>query len=272
MAYYDRDLSELRLLIADDNPINRRFMQGVFKNRVAELIVCQDGKQAISNASTTHYDVLLLDLHMPEVDGLTVMQTVRQLYGAKKNTNIGNRSKQFKLPLFVILTADARISEQKRLLDLGFHGFLTKPIGIEELLHSLEQINQSPGIVQERLNIKSASQSDVDTSAALSVLNNDVELLAMMREKMLQELPEIINNINIAMSLQAWEEAYDQVHMLAGSCAYTGAKALGECCDQLQMEIKKSSTTRLDNLENRLKSHLNLRELANRTAIQFLEI
>lgn len=266
MAYHDKDLSDMRVLAADDNAINRRFVEGVLSGKVRELVVCEDGRRAIQSASDSQFDVLLLDLHMPGADGVAVMQHIHQLY--QSNPELSSQV----VPLCIVLTADARKSEQERLLGLGFDGFLSKPISNDELLRGIDNINRRPGHVLEATGVANTSVTGIDTSAALKVLNNDAELLATMREKVLEELPDILNTMNSAISQNNWQSVYEQAHKLAGSCAYTGARALGECCDRLQDMMVSRRSEDTDDLLEPLHLFFELRAEAGNTAIHFLSV
>lgn len=232
MAHIDKAVAQMKVLAADDNDINREFLLGVLGPAVASLTVAADGTQAVAAACAEHHDVLLLDQHMPGHDGLQVLQIVRQHYR--------ERWPGLLQPLCIAFTADARKTEQDRLLAAGFDGFLTKPIGAAQLLSNIELINEHPGHPLINARSQRHISEQLNDKQALKRLDNNRELLHSLREKLLQELPDNINRINHFSHAGDWEEAAKLAHKIAGGAAYTGAEMLAEAC--LQLEASVSAT------------------------------
>lgn len=250
MAHIDKPVAQMSVLAADDNDINREFLLGVLGPAVAALKVVEDGLQAVTAAAAQHYDVLLLDQHMPGHDGLQVLQITRQHY----QDNLPDLLP----PLAIAITADARRTEQDRLLAAGFDGFLTKPISAAQLLSNIALINEHPG--HPLLNARSQQQisEQLNDKLALKRLDNNRELLHTLREKLLQELSVVINSINHSISAGDWQQAAVQAHKLAGGAAYTGADMLAASCQQLETSV--TADARQQHL-----AHLRFREQALQT-------
>jgi len=250
MALIDKPIAQMKVLAADDNDINREFLHGVLTPAVAALKVVEDGVQAIAAVSAQHYDVLLLDQHMPGHDGLQVLQTVRQ-----HHTDTRPDAPR---PLCIVITADARKTEQDRLLAAGFDGFLTKPISAAQLLSNIALINEHPGHPLINAHSQQHMNEQLNDKQALQRLDNNRELLNKLRQKLLQELPAAINNINRSTSKGQWQQAGKLAHKLAGGAAYTGAEMLAEACQQLEACIAADAL-------QRHHAHLQFREQAIQT-------
>src|SRR6185503_2970282 len=128
-----------RVLLAEDNPVNQHVAASLLRRRGHEVDVVENGKQALAAIATTNYDVILMDVQMPEMDGITATRRIRVLPGGAH------------LPIYA-LTAHALPEERQRCLDAGMSGFLTKPFRPHDLFSLVESrtVPQQPGPVDAR--------------------------------------------------------------------------------------------------------------------------
>jgi signal transduction histidine kinase/ActR/RegA family two-component response regulator len=116
----------MRVLYVEDNATNRAVMQAFFQSQATwELLLADDGKSGLALARDAHPDVIVLDIHLPDLDGHEVLQALR----ADPATAA--------IPVLA-LTADARPEERERGLRAGFSAYLTKPVVFAELVAALE--------------------------------------------------------------------------------------------------------------------------------------
>ena len=116
-----------RVLVAEDNPLNFELIRDLLDARGHEVEWARDGQEALDLASTGLFDLLLLDLHMPKLDGLEVVRAVR-----------ANPPPQ---PLKVIaLTADAMVGVREDLFAAGVDGYLSKPLELAALISEMEAV------------------------------------------------------------------------------------------------------------------------------------
>ena len=117
-----------RVLLADDNRINRQLAH-IFLNQLGtEVEEACDGAEVLSRCTVTHYDLILMDIHMPKLDG---MEATRRLRNSSENIN--------RLTPIVALTADAMNRTQSEFLDVGMNDHLSKPISEQALARTLEK-------------------------------------------------------------------------------------------------------------------------------------
>lgn len=254
MPYIDKPLAEMRVLAADDNEVNRLFLEGILRTKVQHLQVVSDGSEAIAAGRERDWDIILLDLHMPGADGIDVMQALCGDDGDAMRT------------LFIVITADARKSEQDRMLAMGFHGFLTKPISGEALLSGLSAINAHPGQPVTIARSRQAVNTVLDDKSALDVLHQDRKMLTTMRLQFAGELAADLNKVTLALqqpdSPEQRQAIWAAVHKMAGGCAYTGAVRLAEICTHMQDQIDNNAS-----LEALLDDYLQLRRVVEQTAV-----
>ncbi|HEY6087627.1 MAG TPA: ATP-binding protein [Burkholderiaceae bacterium] len=111
----------LRVLAAEDNPVNREVLAAMIEIDGHLVTFAENGLQAVEAIGAQPFDLVLMDLHMPELDGIGATRTIRALGGPAATVPI------------VALTADAFAETRQRCLDAGMDEFLTKPVGLAEL-------------------------------------------------------------------------------------------------------------------------------------------
>jgi PAS domain S-box-containing protein len=119
-------LAHLKLLVAEDNRINVFVLSSLLREWSVDFDVVEDGRQALEQVQAVAYDVVLMDLQMPELDGYEATRAIRALPDARFH----------RLPI-IALTASDRAEEEERLEGAGFSDFVTKPFRPEELLAKL---------------------------------------------------------------------------------------------------------------------------------------
>ena len=113
----------LYLLLVDDNELNLMFTTQLLKRRGYTVDCAVNGRQAVELSKNNGYDAVLMDVQMPEMSGIEAMQIIREREAASENHT----------PM-IALTAHALVSDQEKLLETGFDGYISKPITIEALL------------------------------------------------------------------------------------------------------------------------------------------
>lgn len=116
-----------RVLIADDKPTGRELVRTVLENRGYEVFEACDGIEALDSAHRLHPDLIILDLHMPGLDGFGVIKELRL-------------DAHFAKTPVVALTASAMQGDRQRALSAGFTGYITKPVSLKALRAEVERL------------------------------------------------------------------------------------------------------------------------------------
>jgi CheY-like chemotaxis protein len=119
--------ARLRLLVAEDNEVNREVLAAMIGALGHEATFAQDGQDALEAAREREFDLVLMDLHMPRMDGLDAARAIRALPGAAAVVPI------------VALTADAFDETRRRCTAAGMTGFLSKPVSMDQLAQVLAE-------------------------------------------------------------------------------------------------------------------------------------
>lgn len=118
----------LRILLAEDNPINQMVVRTMLEKGGHKVSVVENGQEALTAVETGGYDIVLMDMAMPEMSGVEATEHIRRIDGPAS-----------KIPI-VALTANAFESEQERCLEAGMNAFLTKPIDRHRLLETVRTV------------------------------------------------------------------------------------------------------------------------------------
>ncbi len=127
---WSQDGPALRILIAEDNPVNQAVATRMLEKRGNHVTVVGNGREALSVAQSERFDLALVDLQMPEMDGLEAVEKIR-----KWEEDVGDRH----LPI-IALTAHAMRGDRERCLAAGMDGYVTKPINRAELFAAIEEV------------------------------------------------------------------------------------------------------------------------------------
>jgi two-component system, sensor histidine kinase and response regulator len=125
-----RQLPQLKVLVAEDNPTNQKVMVNMLAKLGQRVDIVTDGNQAVEAVKGGHYDLVLMDCHMPVMDGLSATVAIRNLAAAIRS-----------IPIYAV-TASGMAEDLERCLAAGMDGHLVKPVGIEDVARAVEQVGQ----------------------------------------------------------------------------------------------------------------------------------
>lgn len=126
LAPFPDEVLSLRILLAEDNPVNQKLAMRVLEKQGHHVEVVPNGKLALEALEAKPFDLVLMDVQMPEMDGLTATRLLRE----KEN---GSNTR---IPV-VALTANAMKGDREKCLDAGMDSYVSKPIHVVELLNEV---------------------------------------------------------------------------------------------------------------------------------------
>lgn len=124
----------IRILVAEDNLINQKVVMGMLEKHGYRVDVVSDGTEAVEAADTMPYDIILMDMQMPIMDGIQATKAIRAM------KHQGNR-----VPI-IALTANVQESDRKKCLAAGMNGFLSKPVRWKSLIESIDRLLGHPKV------------------------------------------------------------------------------------------------------------------------------
>lgn len=180
-----RILSGLRILIAEDNPFTREFLKTLLSREGAFCITASNGVQAVDACNQQSFDIMLLDIHMPEKSGLETIRDIRSGDSSNCQTPI------------ITITADVLQQERDELKEAGSNELLFKPVDEQQLLQRILHFCRPDASDELPEQIESAAEE-------------------IPMAKFLAEIDRLVEQITAACSQEELEAARDPVHQLLG--------------------------------------------------------
>lgn len=224
------DFSHYRILIVEDNQINSKLLIALLKQFKIEPKLAITGKQAVTLCEKESFDLVFMDLHMPEMDGIEATILI------KKN--------QPKLPI-IATTADILANENNALINQGFDRVLSKPIDENKLIACLNEWLPGDG--------------SYTYQQLVQHFNGQKELADEMYQMLIKELKEKHPLLPLLWKEQQQEELRQLVHKINGSASYCGVTQLQAAAQELEIALKRNQLEQVpDKLEQLLATITNI--------------
>jgi signal transduction histidine kinase/DNA-binding response OmpR family regulator len=258
--------TDVNILLAEDNPVNQEVALSMLEIYGCKADIAENGVQAVKKASQKTYDMILMDCHMPEMDGFEATSQIRkreQLDGHGHHVPI------------IAMTANVQKGIQEECKSFGMDGYLSKPFNMEQLESVLNQwINTSKKGTNDR--IPSACALHADRSETEAIKSQHIEMptkkkilernaLSKIRALQREGTPDILNKV-IGLYLESSNKLIQSIHesvrqnnspllqeaahSLKSSSANLGAMKLAAICKELEHMGKTAKATAATSLMN----------------------
>ena len=229
-----------KVMVVDDIFVNLQVADGLLQPYQMQVILCNSGKEAIEKIKTDHYDLVLMDYMMPEMDGVETVAHIREM---------GKEDPYYKNVPIVALTADAVSGTREMILNSGFDGFLSKPIDTFKLNATLEKC-----LPQEKQNklgkdeLQNADDQNADVKIEIAGLSAEkgIRMAGGSTDRYLKILSlfckdgyEKINAIKTSLETGDMHLYIIHVHALKSASANIGADKVSEAARTLEMAGKQ---------------------------------
>jgi signal transduction histidine kinase/CheY-like chemotaxis protein len=200
----------LRILLAEDNAVNRELTLRILSKRGHSVAVVANGKLAVEELEKQPFDVILMDVQMPEMDGFEATAAIR-----RSEAVTGTR-----IPI-IAMTAHAMKGDRERCLAAGMDGYISKPVQPEELLKITEALAADAGPLDTA---EEPAHTVMDRSLALARVDGDEALLADLAKLFCEESPKMMAAVQEAVSARDAERLQRAAHSLKGAVATLAAQ------------------------------------------------
>ncbi len=208
--------SHRRVLLAEDNLVNQRVAVELLKGLGQDVVVACDGRQAVDAFETGKFDLVLMDVQMPRMDGFEALAAIR----VRESVSGGH------VPV-VALTAHAMKGDRERCLAAGFDGYLSKPIQVSALRELL--LGRDVSVPSDRP-AAAEDPDDVqefDRTAALASVGGDASLLAEIIEIFLDDYPRRMAQAREAIDRGDFVMLRRVAHTVRGALSHFAANSVG---------------------------------------------
>ncbi len=227
---------QLRILLAEDNPVNQRVALGLLKQIGCTAVSTNNGLEAIAALQSGDFDVVLMDIQMPEMDGLEATREIRRLWpdGPRR-------------PYIIAMTANAMTGDREKCLDSGMDDYISKPVKANRLKTALEQCCELRAAVATVASNNILTGTVFRDSPEPALLNRDsLEALKSLQsegddgflkemiELFLEDTPVRFAEMDTALAAGEQGDFVRAVHSIKGASANFGADDLHDMCATIE--------------------------------------
>ena len=241
-----RSTTALRILLAEDNAINRALAAGILVKRGHSLLGAANGREAVDAAGREAFDLIFMDVQMPEMDGFEATRCIRQ------SEQVSGR----RTPI-VAMTAHAMAGDRERCLAAGMDDYISKPLHTAALLELVERISIRPNGGGAATRPIDRLETSVDESAApaepllsreklLDQLDGDEALMQRMIVLFHENTPRLLDAIRSCIARRDGAELARAAHALLSSLGAFGANHALRLTRQLEAQAQQGDYEKID--------------------------
>lgn len=217
---------EIRILLVEDNPFNVKLIGSIFSNYYVKLSIAENGRSAIEQLTKNQFDIILLDIELPDITGYEIATTIR-LKGV--NTPI------------IALTAHAMAGEKEKCMAVGMNDYLSKPINTEILFKKISQLTRSRIVNRENI-IEAHNEVNGDLISLEyleSISGNNKDFEAEILNEFILHTGSKLTALEEALKTRNYKELKQILHSLKSMVTIVFKKDLLPEIEQLEHEINR---------------------------------
>jgi CheY-like chemotaxis protein/HPt (histidine-containing phosphotransfer) domain-containing protein len=238
--------SRARVLVADDVVTNQMVAQGILRELGLRSDAVSNGAEAIAAIKTLPYDLVLMDVHMPEMDGLEATRRIRageSRVGESAGAYDSANGRQDRLPV-IALTASAMPGDRQKFMEAGMDDYISKPIMPAALVEILRKWLPSVPRESAGMGEESGELSPVSSAPAACTLNIPGLLGRLMGDELLAtavmdgfafDMPGHIRSLARLVESGSMEEVADLAHRIRGAAATVGGEAVQAVANEIEV-------------------------------------
>ncbi len=249
----DLDIKPMNILVAEDTPFNQKFIKRLLEKWNHRITIVDNGKKAVDAVSRGKFDLVLMDVQMPEMDGLVATGAIRRQEAATGGAHI---------PI-IAMTAHAMKGDKELCIKAGMDGYVPKPISSQKLFDTILAHCPRTGHVAPE---KTESQC-VDTASLLEAFNHDKAFISEVVEMFISDYPLMMAKIKAAIQDKNGEVLNLNAHGLKGMASNFHAKKAAEAAFALEKKGRENQFENATDYFHVLSEELTLLEKSLRNMI-----
>ena len=215
-----------RILLAEDNEVNQTLALKLLEKVGCHADTAMNGKEVLALLAKNEYDLILMDVQMPEMDGFEATVAIR-----------AEEEHDQHIPI-IAMTAYAMKGDKERCMDAGMDDYISKPIKPKKLYELLDKWldikNGSKINIHRELNESKNSSCPVDLNVLLDIIGNDTEAVKNLIDLFLENSQKRLQKLSQALTIQNWQDIEREAHSFKGASGGIGAIELYELCVKLE--------------------------------------
>jgi PAS domain S-box-containing protein len=220
---------KLRILVAEDNPVNQDLALHMLQRRGHSVILAENGRQALDAVERHKFDLVLMDVQMPEMGGLEATQAIRE-----REKSTGGH-----VPI-IAMTAHAMQGDRQKCLDAGMDGYLSKPLDPRTFLRTVEESVAEPSAATSSANDDGEAPSqELDVKGLMERFSGNKKLLRTIVGTFREDCPKMMARIRTALTAHDPAQLADGSHALKGSVGNFGPSAALETAREMEKNARQ---------------------------------
>jgi PAS domain S-box-containing protein len=257
-----KDLESISILVAEDVELNQFLIKHILESWGCMVNVVGNGKEAVDRVRKNHYDLVLMDIQMPEMDGITATKIIRTLNliersvvdrsAITKKIRTMNVKDKSTIPI-IALTANALKGDGQRYLDIGMDGYITKPYTEEKLFTVINRVIKSNDKLRFRIKADSKPQEDMppveaseklfDLALVNTIGKNDADFTRKLVTAFLDNMPVNLANLETACNEKNYEVISRVAHKMKSNIDLFGIHSLKYTIRKLENIVEGHDNT-----------------------------
>jgi len=252
------DKMPLRILLAEDTLVNQKVALHLLERLGHRADVAGNGLEVIEALRRQTYDVILMDVQMPEMDGLEATRCVR----SGEWLQPGHHDALERQPVIIAMTANAMHGDRERCLAAGMDDYISKPVRIEELKRALGRVMPARPLGQRESAENNGGLPGEPDRAAIdegvyrklrdSLGGENAEMMASLTRDFLEETPNQLRELQEAAARHDLETIRRSAHSLRSSSLLFGALRLAELCEAVENSAQRNELDHIQAIVTRI--------------------
>ena len=225
------DLSKYKLLLVEDNDVNMLYTRKILQNWNCTPDEAKNGLIALEKLKDINYDLILMDVRMPVMDGFEASKFIRNNFKPPKST----------IPI-IALTANAIKGDEEKCIDAGMNDYISKPFQPETLKNKIISNMNLAGFTQKVLKTPHQKRDLLkvtDLAYLREMSDNDKNFISDMIQSFIHQTPKDIENIWFHFSNEEYDEVSNLIHKIKPSITFMGIYALSDFILEMEDNAKK---------------------------------
>jgi len=265
----EKKFQNIRILLAEDNPVNQKMAATMLRKAGYNVEVAENGRVAVEAVDKTSYDIILMDVQMPELDGFEATKIIREKEGINRNH------------IIIAMTARALKGDRERCLEAGMDDYIAKPINPEEMFSIIRKwvktkTEEPAGEVKDEEALKpympvSSPKTEeaeketgkeqafpVNMKSAMERFDNDMEFFKKMADEFLNYVPEQIKSLEEAVKSGKADEVNTISHSIKGAAGMLNADKVSSVAMSIETKGRNHDISDVPGLIYELKYEISL--------------
>ena len=233
----------LHILVAEDNAVNQMLVNRLLAKRGHTIAVAPDGREALARLENERFDLVLMDVQMPEMDGYEATAAIREK----------ERSNGAHIPI-IAMTANAMKGDRERCLEAGMDAYVSKPLHAQELYEAIDAAVDAPK--ESVAPLSPPPDEIIDKAGALDRVDGGEALLREIVELSLDDYPKRLGEMRKAIASRDSGGLQRAAHTVKGSLASLGAAAASEAALKLENMARDADPADAEDLYAHLEAEI----------------